>query len=215
MTRFSRPQTQGLVAYSHPDFFSISVEYKYPTRFVGCDRFFTETILFGDFINCARKGHFPGLRSTSFEGKGLSDSVKIEDVPAAETWARLQTDAEAVLVDVRTRAEWTFVGIPDLSTLNKRVITVEWQTFPDSRIDPDFAGRLCGLLEGAGVSKDTEVFFLCRSGARSRSAAAAMADAGYTRCRNVEDGFEGPLDATQKRGHVAGWKAAGLPWRQG
>ncbi|WP_244534664.1 rhodanese-like domain-containing protein [Hyphomicrobium sp. CS1GBMeth3] len=132
-----------------------------------------------------------------------------------ETWARLQADADAVLVDVRTRAEWTFVGLPDLSTLNKRVQAIEWQAFPDNRVDPDFVEKLSGLLEGAGVSKDAELFFICRSGARSRAAAAAMADAGYTRSRNVADGFEGPLDATQKRGQVAGWKAAGLPWRQG
>jgi rhodanese-related sulfurtransferase len=145
----------------------------------------------------------------------LTDTVKIEDVPVDEVWARLKADAEAVLVDVRTRAEWTFVGLPDLSTLNKRVATVEWQTFPDNRVDPDFVGKLSGLLETAGVSKDAEVFFICRSGARSRAAAVAMTDAGYTRCRNVAEGFEGPLDASQKRGEVAGWKAAGLPWRQG
>lgn len=132
-----------------------------------------------------------------------------------ETWARLKSDADAVLIDVRTRAEWTFVGLPDLSTLSKRVTTVEWQAFPDNRVDPDFVEKLSGLLDGAGVAKDAELFFICRSGARSRAAAAAMAGAGYTRCRNVADGFEGPLDATQKRGQVAGWKAAGLPWRQG
>lgn len=145
----------------------------------------------------------------------MADTVKIEDVPVDETWARLTADKGAVLVDVRTRAEWTFVGLPDLSTLNKRVMTIEWQTFPDNRIDPEFVEKLNKLLVGAGVAKDAEVFFVCRSGARSRSAAAAMADAGYTRCRNVAEGFEGPLDADQRRGQVAGWKAAGLPWRQG
>jgi rhodanese-related sulfurtransferase len=145
----------------------------------------------------------------------LADTVKIEDVPVDETWAHLKADEGSVLVDVRTRAEWAFVGLPDLSTLNKRVITVEWLTFPDNRINPEFVERLNGLLEGAGVAKDAEVFFVCRSGARSRSAAAAMADAGYTRCRNVAEGFEGPLDPDQRRGQVAGWKAAGLPWRQG
>lgn len=145
----------------------------------------------------------------------MTDTVKIEDVPAEETWARLKADGEAFLIDVRTRAEWTFVGLPDLSTLSKRVATIEWQAFPDNRIDPDFVGKVSDLLEKAGVSKDAELFFICRSGARSRSAAAAMTDAGYTRCRNVADGFEGPLDADQKRGRVAGWKAAGLPWRQG
>ncbi|WP_295555828.1 rhodanese-like domain-containing protein [uncultured Hyphomicrobium sp.] len=145
----------------------------------------------------------------------MADRVNIEDVPVDETWARLGADAGSVLVDVRTRAEWTFVGTPDLGTLNKRVLTVEWQTFPDNRVDPDFVEKLSSQLEGAGVSKDAELFFVCRSGARSRSAAIAMAGAGYTRCRNVADGFEGPLDPTQKRGQVAGWKAAGLPWRQG
>lgn len=145
----------------------------------------------------------------------MADSVNIEDVPAEETWDRLKNDAEAVLIDVRTRAEWTFVGLPDLSALNKRVLTIEWQTFPDSQVDPGFAEKLWSQLDAAGVSKNAELFFLCRSGARSRAAAIAMADAGYSRSRNVEDGFEGPLDATQQRGHVAGWKAAGLPWRQG
>jgi rhodanese-related sulfurtransferase len=144
----------------------------------------------------------------------LADTVKIEDVPVDETWARLKADKGSVLIDVRTRAEWTFVGLPDLSTLNKRVVTIEWLTFPDNRINPEFVEKLNGLLEGAGVAKDAEVFFVCRSGARSLSAAKAMADAGYTRCRNVAEGFEGPLDADQKRGQVAGWKAAGLPWRQ-
>ena len=145
----------------------------------------------------------------------MTDSVKIEDVPADQTWARLADDATAILIDVRTRAEWTFVGLPDLGALSKRVTTVEWQTFPDGRVDPDFVERLRKLLEAAGATKDTELFFLCRSGARSHSAAAAMAGAGYARCRNVMDGFEGPLDANQRRGQVAGWKAAGLPWRQG
>lgn len=145
----------------------------------------------------------------------MVDTGNIEDVPVAETWARLKADAGAVLIDVRTRAEWTFVGLPDLSELNKRTLTIEWQTFPDSRVDPAFAEKLTGLLDGAGVEKNAELFFLCRSGARSRQAAAAMAEAGYERCRNVEEGFEGPLDPNQRRGQVAGWKAAGLPWRQG
>ena len=50
--------------------------------------------------------------------------------------------------------------------------------------------------------------------ARSAAAAKAMTAAGYSTCLNVADGFEGPLDAQAKRGASAGWKAAGLPWRQ-
>ncbi len=141
--------------------------------------------------------------------------VHIEDVPVEEVWARLQNNANSVLIDVRTRAEWTFVGLPDLEKIGKRVLTVEWQTSPENRIDAAFPERLTKVLDAASAKKEVELFFVCRSGVRSRMAAEAMANAGYGRCRNVADGFEGPLDATRHRGRVAGWKAAGLPWVQG
>ncbi len=140
--------------------------------------------------------------------------VHIDDVPVEEVWSRLAEDAGAVLIDVRTRAEWTFVGLPDLSTIGKRVLTVEWQTVPEGT-EACFADRMAKALDAAGANKDSELFFICRSGARSRMAAEAMSSAGYRRCRNVADGFEGPLDADRHRGQVAGWKAAGLAWVQG
>ena len=140
--------------------------------------------------------------------------VHIDDVPVDDVWARLAEDAGAVLIDVRTRAEWTFVGLPDLSAIGKRVLTVEWQTVPEGT-EACFADRMAKALDAAGANKDSELFFICRSGARSRMAAEAMSSAGYRRCRNVADGFEGPLDADRHRGQVAGWKAAGLAWVQG
>ncbi len=145
----------------------------------------------------------------------LSQTVPVQDVSVDETWARLKADPTSVLIDVRTRAEWAFVGLPDLNDLGKRVVTIEWQTFPDNRVDAEFDQRLTTALEAAGVKKDDEVFFLCRSGGRSRMAAEVMTAAGYQRCRNVAEGFEGPLDPNRQRGRVAGWKAAGLPWVQG
>ena len=141
--------------------------------------------------------------------------VHIEDVPVEEVWARLQRDSSSALIDVRTRAEWTFVGLPNLAEIGKQVLTVEWQTSPENRIDAAFPERLTIVLDAAGANKDAELFFICRSGVRSRMAAEAMANAGYQRCRNVADGFEGPLDANRHRGQTAGWKAAGLPWVQG
>lgn len=141
--------------------------------------------------------------------------VHIDDVPVEEVWARLEQEPGSVLIDVRTRAEWAFVGLPDLERLGKRVLTVEWQTSPETRIDAAFPERLKKVLDAAGTDKDSELFFICRSGGRSRMAAEAMSNAGYRRCRNVADGFEGPLDADRHRGQVAGWKAAGLAWVQG
>jgi rhodanese-related sulfurtransferase len=145
----------------------------------------------------------------------VGGEVQIEATSVEETWARLERDAGAVLIDVRTMAEWAYVGLPDLSSINKRPVLVEWQTFPDDRVNAGFVERVAEALVAIGANKESELLFICRSGSRSLKAAGAMAAAGYTRCRNVADGFEGPLDADRHRGRLAGWKARGLPWVQG
>ncbi len=139
----------------------------------------------------------------------------VENVTVLEAWKRLESDPKAVLVDVRTRAEWAFVGVPDLSRIDRDVMLIEWQTFPDSRIAADFTERLEAALAAKGIEKSTEIFFICRSGGRSQMAADAMTAAGYHRCRNVMEGFEGPLDASRHRSQIGGWKFSGLDWVQG
>lgn len=159
-----------------------------------------------------------GVCSASSAGDADVESfgvVHIDDVAVNEVWARLKSDPKAVLIDVRTQAEWAFVGLPDISELGKCVLTQEWQTFPQGQVDPQFAIRLEAALAHAGVTKDDEIFFICRSGGRSRMAAEALSGLGFRHCRNVAEGFEGPLDANRHRGGKAGWKAAGLPWIQG
>jgi len=141
--------------------------------------------------------------------------VHIPAVSVDDTWAKLKSDSGAVLVDVRTIAEWAYVGLPDLSAIGKRPVLVEWQGFPDDRLNTAFVERLTEALAPLGADTGTEIFFICRSGARSLRAAQAMAAAGYMRCRNVTDGFEGPLDPSRHRGQLGGWKAKGLPWTQG
>jgi rhodanese-related sulfurtransferase len=145
----------------------------------------------------------------------VSADVPIESISVDETWARLKRDANAVLIDVRTIAELAYVGLPDLTAINKRPVLVEWQSFPDERLNAAFTDRVTEALSSIGATKDSELFFICRSGSRSLKAARAMAAAGYVRCRNVADGFEGPLDTERHRGRLTGWKARGLPWVQG
>ena len=146
---------------------------------------------------------------------GEPGDVGIADVPVTQVWEQLTADAQSVLVDVRTRAEWSFVGVPDLASIGKRPLLLEWSSFPDNQVDPQFADRLATALQQSGTSTDAEIFFICRSGARSKAAATVLAAKGFTRCRNVADGFEGPLDQSRQRGRSGGWKAAGLPWSQG
>lgn len=139
----------------------------------------------------------------------------VDDVPVREVWERLKADPKAVLIDVRTRSEWAFVGLPDLSSLGRRPVLVEWLGFPDNRINAGFVAELTDQLKGLGVDPKTDLYFLCRSGGRSRQAAQAMAAVGFERCHNVAEGFEGPLDPERHRGTHSGWKFEGLPWAQG
>lgn len=136
------------------------------------------------------------------------------DVTTRDCHARLASDPNAQLIDVRTTAEWAYVGSPDLSALSKEPLRQEWQVFPSMTVDPAFAVRLANELAARGVAKDAPLFFLCRSGVRSKAAAIAMTEAGFSHCYNVSGGFEGPHDPAGHRGHVAGWKTDGLPWRQ-
>ena len=97
--------------------------------------------------------------------------------------------AGAKLVDVRTKPEVLYVG---------------------NRETPEFLAELAAV-----VPKDQPVMFMCRSGARSHSAAQAATRAGWREAYNVLEGFEGDKDAEQHRSSVGGWRKAGLPWTQG
>jgi len=147
-------------------------------------------------------------------GKLHAGHVHVGHVSVTEAWQRLEREPKAQLVDVRTKAEWNFVGVPDLAPVHRSAILIEWQSYPQGTTASDFVERCSEALLQAGAGSDTDVFFLCRSGARSLSAARAMAASGFTKCHNVDDGFEGPLDDHRHRA-CGGWKAAGLPWYQG
>ena len=134
----------------------------------------------------------------------------VEDVVPQQAWQALTGNPDAHLVDVRTEAEWTYVGLPELSGLNKRVLLIAWQVFPSGEVNRQFLQQ----LGDSGLTPAHDIYFICRSGARSLSAAEAARAAGYERVHNVADGFEGPPDGQGHRGAVAGWKASGLPWRQ-
>ena len=136
------------------------------------------------------------------------------DLLAVDAYGLLEGDASAVLIDVRTNAEWAYVGTPDIQGLGRTPLFLEWQSYPSMAVDADFAARLETLLQSKGVERRASLVFLCRSGARSRHAAVAMTNAGWGPCFNISDGFEGPLDGLRRRGGAGGWKAGGLPWTQ-
>ena len=139
----------------------------------------------------------------------MSQSGFKGDVSAREAWDALVEAGQAVLLDVRSAAEWAFVGGPDLVSLGKEVIKIEWQRFPGMLPNEDFVDEFLAL----GIDKENPVYIICRSGVRSRFAAIELATQGYA-TYNVADGFEGQLGPEGHRG-LGGWRALGLPWRQG
>ncbi len=132
------------------------------------------------------------------------------DLTPQQAWDLLAEHRDAVLVDVRTTAEWIYVGGPDTAELGRDTARIEWVSFPDGTPNARFVDQVrdLGLQEGDG----RPVVFLCRSGQRSIGAAQAAA-AGLGPAYNVLDGFEGGLDADGHRGEK-GWRATGLPWKQ-
>jgi rhodanese-related sulfurtransferase len=140
----------------------------------------------------------------------------IDEVDPAEAYRLLESDPATALIDVRTRAELAFVGLPDLSALDRPLWPVEWVAFPSMARNPAFVDELTALMDGQPPAR---LFFICRSGSRSMAAAQAVAAtlAGQgvaAHCTNVAEGFEGDLDQGGHRGRTNGWKARGLPWRQ-
>jgi len=129
----------------------------------------------------------------------------------AETYEALSRDSEAELIDVRSEAEWTFTGVPELSSIGKQPLFLAWQSFPGMQQNLAFVERLSAALAG---KEDKPLYFICRSGGRSQAAAMAMTAAGFSRCYNVAEGFEGVPDEEGHRGTVNGWKGRQLPWRQ-
>ena len=134
----------------------------------------------------------------------------IENVAPKQVWDALRADKSARLVDVRTNAEWAYVGLADLEETGQDPVLIPWQVFPTMQVNADFVAQ----LRQEGLTPENKIYFLCRSGVRSLAAAQAALSAGFPHAFNIVDGFEGPPDIDGHRGLVAGWKADGLPWRQ-
>ena len=121
-----------------------------------------------------------------------------------EAFTLLQLAPGAKIVDVRTRAEWDWVGrVPG-------AIEIEWNQYPGGVRNPNFIAELRRQVDPEAV-----VMFLCRSGARSIGAASLATETGYNSCYNILEGFEGDKDINGQRNRIGGWRKADLPWHQG
>ena len=132
------------------------------------------------------------------------------EMTPAHAYCFLESNAAALLVDVRTIPEWSFVGCPDISSLGRELIRLSWRLYPTMQRNSAFEQQLAQRVE----DKSTPLLFLCRTGGRSLDAAIAMTAFGYKSCFNITFGFEGEKDHDHHRGRLNGWKAEQLSWKQ-
>ena len=122
---------------------------------------------------------------------------------------RLQDNPQALFVDVRSKAEYKYVGFPENSIL------IPWIDDPDWEPNPEvFSDLVMQELDGRENLSDTEIILICRSGFRSNEALKCLENKGFTQVSHVASGFEGDLDENDHRGNLNGWRHDGMPWSQ-
>jgi rhodanese-related sulfurtransferase len=142
----------------------------------------------------------------------MSEQI-IAEISPLEAWKMLASDNNSVLIDVRSRVEFEYVGHP-IGAIN-----IPWQDAPASQVNPDFVDMVRASLQtdktDAKKVEDLTLLLLCRSGARSMAAAVELKKSGFRNLFNVAEGFEGKLDGDKHRGTINGWRFHKLPWQQG
>jgi rhodanese-related sulfurtransferase len=122
-----------------------------------------------------------------------------------ESWAFMQANPTALMVDVRMEIESMYVGSP------VGAVNIPWLEYPDFETNP---AAFCAAVLAEAGDATRPILLICRSGQRTLDAGEALEAAGFTHVINVLHGFEGDLDEHFHRGTHNGWRFDGLPWQQ-
>ena len=136
--------------------------------------------------------------------------TRVTKLSCTEGYEVLKKNSKAHLVDVRTRPEWMYNGVPNLELLEKKTIFISWQVYPSMKINENFEDEIIKF----GIDRQDSILLICRSGNRSLNAANFLINKGYLECYNIVDGFEGKLNNNFHRSKINGWKFNNLPWKQ-
>jgi len=129
---------------------------------------------------------------------------------------------KALFVDVRTRAEISYLGMPSVADAHipafEHPPNAAWDDKSGRfKMEPnaDFEPALARRLATRQLSKSDVVILICRSGDRTTRAVNFLTEQGYSKVYSVIDGFEGDAVAEGPQAGqrvLNGWKNAGLPW---
>ena len=143
---------------------------------------------------------------------------KGDDITPVEAYRMVKANPKnTFLVDVRTRAEYQFIGhaegaynIPFMF-LSNNAGPRGYKLTPN----PDFVKELSDLFN----PKTDTLLFYCKNGGRSLMATEAAVTAGFSEDRvyNIMGGFEGLPDKNPEsiyydKPYYGGWVREGLPW---
>ena len=136
--------------------------------------------------------------------------LSIKNITSIECFNKLSEISNSYLIDIRTKPEWEFIGVPDLSSLNKKTIFISWHMYPEMKINSLFENQ----ITESNIKKNDNLFLIWRSVNRSSDAAEFLTSRSFANCCNVKDGFEGEIGPNHQRSTINGWKYFKLPWKQ-
>nr|WP_298410811.1 rhodanese-like domain-containing protein [uncultured Halomonas sp.] len=146
---------------------------------------------------------------------------QVQKIEAQEAYELLESNAQAMLVDVRDPIEIKFTGFATPTDIHVPLALADRENFDEGANtwamvpNPDFDAQIQQALVERGVDDDTPIVFMCRSGSRSDKAAERVAAMGFNNVHSMDQGFEGsPLEKRNSKGvrAVDGWRNSGLPW---
>jgi rhodanese-related sulfurtransferase len=131
---------------------------------------------------------------------------------------------EFIFIDVRDPVEIMFTGFTDAVDRNipfQMVDRTRWDEKKGVFVmvqNPEFALQVEALLREKGLSKDSRIVTMCRSGsARGKPSAEFLRGNGFSGARYLINGFQGSSskEGDHKGMRVSnGWQNSGMPWQK-
>jgi rhodanese-related sulfurtransferase len=173
------------------------------------------------------------LLAVSMPG-GNAHSQEIKKILSIEAYDYLNTLPDTYLIDVRTKAEYEYVGHPNNAYLYPYMLLTDKLVKNGDKYEYKTVKNKDFLSEIAKSFKKTDnLLILSRDGVMSALAAKDISSAGFKNVYDIKDGFEGAefptyddpdlqkfyrqlakrykIEGYQQRRHY-GWQWWGLPW---
>jgi len=142
----------------------------------------------------------------------------IKETSSTKAYSILQQSENAVLIDVRSAAEYEYVGHPKNAIHIAIKEPPTWETSSNfvTNVERALAEKFaCADNPLFDICLHSEIFLICRSGKRSGEAALLLGAKNFKNIFNIADGFEGDKDKNNHRSVLNGWRFNKLPWEQG